>query len=58
MATLFYMMKCGERRGQKGRKNDQETTQKVKSKTQSKGKNQNKKWKDTGRRKGKWFKNQ
>lgn len=43
MATLFYMMKCGERRGQKGRKNDQETTQKVKSKTQSKGKNQNKK---------------
>lgn len=37
MATLFYMMKCGERRGQKGRKNDQETTQKSQKQNSKQG---------------------
>lgn len=35
MATLFYMMKCGERRGEKGWKNQHQTTKKCQK---SKGK--------------------
>lgn len=39
MATLFYLMKCGEHRGEKGRKNEHQTTKKSqKPKIKSKGK--------------------
>ncbi len=38
MATLFYVMKRGERRGENGRKNEHKTTQKSKPKLKAKGK--------------------